>query len=313
MQTPQRLARLAALLLVGGAMTSCATTTPPAITHDKEAHECARTAEDIICTAIIDEQTSVVIAYGLERLWTVKLTTLKLPQGAAGTLIERKRAEDHIIYNDTAHHLSAIVSSVHQGDAAAFLVAAAEKEGYQGSFWQRLSATLASARTRGALSAAQWIEADPLIGTAGNGPTFVFKGVPGLDGASPGSWTSRIAAAHDADWSLGRYLNVGPLSTYLAPTDIGGEAPQRYTDTLGLAGLGDVLCNPGAICDWYIFNPSGLGGPYARPFMHHPDWRIIDEDIKRMPTSACIEHKDRQWCWCLSKDTMTADACDAPK
>lgn len=297
------------LTAVTGAMFVGCATTPRAEQTSNQGLRCQRDQQDIICAAPIDETTSVVIAYGLERLWTIKLTTLALPQGSAQTLIARKRDEDQRIYNDPARASAAIIAAKHKGSAADFLKQAAIDEGYQGSFWQRLSATLASERTRGELTSEQWLEADPLLGTAGNGPDFVFKGVPGLDGAAPGSWTSRIAAAHDADWSLGRYLNIGPLALYLAPKRIGGEAPAEYQDTLGLAGLGNVLCSPGKTCDWYVFNPSGLGGPYARPFMHHPDWRIIDEDIEQLPATACVEHEGKQWCWCLAQSSMAAGAC----
>lgn len=277
--------------------------TPPIVSEDA----CTKTKTDLICHTQVTPSLHVVIARGLKRVWVIKINTLAMPADAGERLVMAKHSEDQTIY--TKNKFAEEVSTKYNNDVRAFLNGKAKAANYSGSFWQRLSAIMAQSRTRGAIGAEQWLAADPLIGTAGNGPEFVFEGVPGLSGNTPGSWTARIAAAHDADWSLGRYLNVGPLAKYLATPSAGGKAPASYDASLGLAGLGNVTCVPGKDCAWYKFNPMAVGGPYARPLQHHPDWQIIDMEAEKGSQSACITHQKKAYCWCLHTSKLTADPC----
>ena len=293
-------------------LTSCAST-PQTSEGPVDVDSCVKTTDDLICTTRLGASQRVVVARGAGRVWVVQVDALSLKEGAAAALIERKHREDELIYNNPGHAFFEEVQDTYQGNAQTFLKDKAVEAQYAGSFWQRLSATLAQVRTAGAIDANQWLEADPLIGTAGNGPAFVFEGWPGLSGNAPGSWTSRIAAAHDADWSLGRYLNQGPLAMYLAPASVGGTAPEIYTDALGLAGLGRVTCDPtqSTSCESYEFSATGLGGPYARPLQHHPDWRIEDQTIDGIPQTVCTTVEQQTWCWCLTSDDLLSGACPA--
>jgi len=84
-------------------------------------------------------------------------------------------------------------------------------------------AEAAEQRTGGAIPAEWWIENDPFGGTAGNGPDIVpFGEYPGAN--------SKIAMAHDTDWTLGRYFGAGPLSSLY---DAEGFTPEQ----LGFVGL----------------------------------------------------------------------------
>lgn len=104
-------------------------------------------------------------------------------------------------------------------------------------------ADAAEARTGGRIPAEWWIRNDPFGGTAGNGPDVKPGGIyPGV--------ISRIAFAHDTDWTLGRHFKAGPLSALYtskaSPTDMGfyGLAP------------GNIV-NPNLSADQLYTRPTG--------------------------------------------------------
>jgi hypothetical protein len=118
-----------------------------------------------------------------------------------------------------------------------------EATGYFGSPAHQAWAEAASARTGGQIPASWWMTFDPFGGTAGNGPHVIPTGeYPGI--------ASRIAMAHDTDWSLGRYFGAGPLKQLRG-------APNA--EDLGPLGLNPLLGG-----DLYIFG--------------HADWDVTYSD-----------------------------------
>ncbi len=85
------------------------------------------------------------------------------------------------------------------------MVEKSKELGYYGTGAHQAWAEAASARTGGRASPEYMMKLDPLGGTNGNGPN-IEKG-----GIYPHP-LSKIAMAHDTDWSLGRYFNAGPLN-----------------------------------------------------------------------------------------------------
>lgn len=108
------------------------------------------------------------------------------------------------------------------GKSTVELQAMAESAGYFGGTAHDAWAAAAAARVGGLLSSDWWQRFDPFGGTAGNGPDVLPQGeYPGV--------LSRIAMAHDTDWSLGRYFGVGPMRRLR-----GSNLPPAV---LGLVGL----------------------------------------------------------------------------
>ncbi|WP_426756903.1 hypothetical protein [Myxococcus sp. Y35] len=101
-----------------------------------------------------------------------------------------------------------------------------EAKGYYGSPAHVAWAEAASARTGGQIPASWWMEFDPFGGTAGNGPNIL----PGGEYPSP---ISKIAMAHDTDWSLGRHFGVGPLSQLKDAPDVENLGPLGLDPRLG--------------------------------------------------------------------------------
>ncbi|WIG94871.1 hypothetical protein [Myxococcus sp. SDU36] len=101
-----------------------------------------------------------------------------------------------------------------------------EAKGYYGSPSHQAWAEAASARTGGQIPASWWMEFDPFGGTAGNGPHIL----PGGEYPSP---ISKIAMAHDTDWSLGRHFGVGPLSQLQDAPDVEDLGPLGLDPRLG--------------------------------------------------------------------------------
>lgn len=238
-----------------------------------------------VCAADIDGRMVVVGVEGDTAYWlTTRAIALQKPL-AAEQLLERKRDEDAVLYRAAANPFAAKVEREYAGDVEKFLAAECESIGYSGSLWQRLSAVGGWARTGGRIEPHIWIAADPLVGSAGNGPDIVLAGMPFVGGDVAGSMTANIAIAHDVDWSLGRYLGVGPLAPFLFAQRFGGEAPDAYSADLGLAGLGSIECRPGEkadtddVCTWYRFSSSATGGAYAQLFGEHPDWTIAEASV----------------------------------
>jgi hypothetical protein len=102
----------------------------------------------------------------------------------------------------------------------------AHDNGYYGSEQHMVWATAASARTGGRVPPEFFMDFDPFGGTAGNGPNVE-------QGGRAGEPMSTISMAHDTDWSLGRYMNVGPLNALhgINPTE------QYQMKRMGMAGL----------------------------------------------------------------------------
>lgn len=126
----------------------------------------------------------------------------------------------------------------------------AEEAGYFRSTAHNAWAAAAAARTGGLLFAEWWQRFDPFGGTAGNGPQVLPQGrYPGL--------ASRVAMAHDTDWSLGRYFGVGPLSQLR-----GSRLPPLILGSVGLASASNIAVgmDPDEI---YSFG--------------HPDWDVSYE------------------------------------
>lgn len=104
------------------------------------------------------------------------------------------------------------------------LQAMAESAGYFGSMAHNAWAAAAQARSGGVLFADWWQRFDPFGGTAGNGPDVLPQGqYPGV--------LSRIAMAHDTDWSLGRYFGKGPMRRLR-----GSNLPPAVLGLVGLRG-----------------------------------------------------------------------------
>ena len=95
--------------------------------------------------------------------------------------------------------------------------------GYYGSEGHELWARAAEARTGGQISADWWMRFDPFGGSAGAGPNVEPQGF------YPDTF-SRIAMAHDTDWSLGRYFGAGPMAAL--------RGAFGAADELGMVGLG---------------------------------------------------------------------------
>jgi hypothetical protein len=110
-------------------------------------------------------------------------------QANLATAMREKQAEDLRKYNMTPEQM----------------VEKSRELGYYGSGAHQAWAEAASARTGGRVSAEYWMRFDPLGGTNGNGPNIELGGIY----PHP---LSKIAMAHDTDWSLGRYFNAGPLN-----------------------------------------------------------------------------------------------------
>lgn len=130
----------------------------------------------------------------------VRVEPLRLPCDEPGWEAElaraaaEKRAEDKLAYG-----------AIFEARGVADMRELASKDGYLGSESHRAWAAGAEARSGGCVPASWWMDADPFGGTAGNGPKILPFG----------RWPSplaRVAFAHDADWTLGRYFGVGPLA-----------------------------------------------------------------------------------------------------
>jgi len=118
--------------------------------------------------------------------------------------------------------------------STAEIQAMAEAAGYFSSTAHDAWAAAAAARSGGLLYAEWWQRFDPFGGTAGNGPDVLLQGqYPGV--------LSRIAMAHDTDWSLGRYFGVGPMRNLR-----GSGLPPAVLGLVGLAREANVavLMNP---------------------------------------------------------------------
>ena len=118
--------------------------------------------------------------------------------------------------------------------------------GYFGSEGHRLWAEAAEARTGGQVPAEWWMEFDPFGGSAGAGPDVIPQGF------YPGT-ASRIAMAHDTDWSLGRYFGAGPMEAL--------RGAPGSADALGMVGLGPA-------------GDSARFGNIDNYTNGHPDWII---------------------------------------
>jgi hypothetical protein len=110
-------------------------------------------------------------------------------QANLATALREKQAEDLRKYKMTPEQM----------------VEKSKELGYYGTGAHQAWAEAASARTGGRASPEYMMKLDPLGGTNGNGPN-IEKG-----GIYPHP-LSKIAMAHDTDWSLGRYFNAGPLN-----------------------------------------------------------------------------------------------------
>ncbi len=282
-------------------LVSCATAPPKPTPTLKRPLACFFDGQ--VCAFDDGETWSIVGAVGADAFWLTTTPLKGIEPAAAARLQRRKGAEDAALYVAPGHPFRTTVVDTFDSDVRAFLRAEAKTLGYAGSLWQRLSAVGGWARTAGAVPPKVWLAVDPLIGSAGNGPDIVLAGVPFVGGDVAGSLTASIAIAHDVDWSLGRYLGSGPLAPYLFARRFGGRAPDQYSSSLGLAGLGEVECEPGQVlseqtmpCDWYQFSKTASGGDYAQFFRSHPDW-----DVRR----ATVKHERRRRVVCLD------DACVA--
>lgn len=121
----------------------------------------------------------------------------------------------------------------------------AHDQGYYGSEQHMVWATAASARTGGRIPPEFFLDFDPFGGTAGNGPNIE-------QGGNSGEPLSTISMAHDTDWSLGRYMNVGPLSGLH-----GIEATEQYQmKRMGMAGLFNGS-------EALALNPAGIVNPFS--------------------------------------------------
>ena len=90
------------------------------------------------------------------------------------------------------------------GLSTAKLRALSDEQKYYNSPAHKAWAKAAEARTGGKIPADWWIKNDPFGGTAGNGSAVI------LEGKYPGVF-SKIAMAHETDWTLGRVFSAGPL------------------------------------------------------------------------------------------------------
>lgn len=119
--------------------------------------------------------------------------------------------------------------------------------GYYGSPPHVAWAQAAEARTAGKVPAEFWMRFDPFGGTAGNGPNILPTGEhPGV--------LSKIAMAHDTDWSIGRYFGFGPMAALRGAE---GFTPEQ----LGQVGL-----------NWDV--PWGRFAGIDSYSNGHPDWNV---------------------------------------
>lgn len=129
---------------------------------------------------------------------------------------------DRAVHEKNADDLAAY------GKSTAELQAMAEASGYFGGPAHDAWAAAAAARVGGLLFADWWQRFDPFGGTAGNGPDVLPQGeYPGV--------LSRIAMAHDTDWSLGRYFGVGPMRALR-----GSTLPPAVLGAVGLVGAANI-------------------------------------------------------------------------
>jgi hypothetical protein len=140
---------------------------------------------DVRNTAVIKIDVQVLKK---EELGLLNATGSQL-QANLDTAMREKQAEDLRKYKMTPEQM----------------VEKSRELGYYGSGAHQAWAEAASARTGGRVSAEYWMKFDPLGGTNGNGPNIELGGIY----PHP---LSKIAMAHDTDWSLGRYFNAGPLN-----------------------------------------------------------------------------------------------------
>ena len=149
-------------------------------------------------------------------------------------LAERTRLVQNVL-NDNPHLTSRVLREM------------AKDEGYFNSMAHVAWSKAAEARTAGKISAAWWRNFDPYGGTAGNGPGIM------LTGKHPGV-LSKIAMAHDTDWSIGRHFGFGPLAKLRGAE---GFTPKQ----LGQVGL---------VPD----HPFGYFGGIDTYVNGHPDWQV---------------------------------------
>ncbi len=153
--------------------------------------------------------------------WSEEALPAELARAAA-----EKAAEDAVAYG-------AILGARGAGSLRELALA----QGYYGSEAHRGWAEAAEARAGGRIPASWWMEVDPFGGSAGNGPKILPLG----------RWPAplaRVAMAHDTDWTLGRYLGVGPLACLRGPT----YDPRR----MGPVGLRPYAQGPYASAPSYL-------------------------------------------------------------
>lgn len=147
----------------------------------------------------------------------IRMRPLDLGIAANQLASERSRAEHEKNADDVRAY----------GKSTAALQGMAEASGYFGSTAHNAWAAAAQARVGGVLFADWWKRLDPFGGTAGNGPDVLPQGqYPGV--------LSRIAMAHDTDWSLGRYFGKGPMRNLrgsgLPPAVLGLVGLERHAN-----------------------------------------------------------------------------------
>ena len=149
----------------------------------------------------------------------IRVRPLDLGIDASKLTRERERAVDE----KTADDLRAY------GKSTADLRTMAESAGYYASTAHNAWAMAAAARVGDVFPADWWQRFDPFGGTAGNGPEVLPEGkYPGI--------LSRIAMAHDTDWSLGRHFGAGPMKNLR-----GSNLPPKVLGLVGLAGEANIL------------------------------------------------------------------------
>lgn len=130
----------------------------------------------------------------------VRVEPLSLPCAEPGWEAELSRAAAEKRADDTVAY-----GAIFEARGVRDMGELAAADGYLGSPAHRAWAAAAELRSGGCVPASWWTAADPFGGTAGNGPKILPFG----------RWPSplaRVAFAHDADWTLGRYFGVGPLA-----------------------------------------------------------------------------------------------------
>lgn len=193
----------------------------------------------------IRRQAPVEGIFGVNNRATIEIQVRPLTGADLGTLNTSRANVDK--------QLDAVAGKINQenlkayGTGTAGLRDKAEDAGYYRSPAHLAWADAAEARTGGRIPAEWWVRNDPFGGTAGNGPNVLPSGTyPGV--------TSRIAMAHDTDWTLGRHFNAGPMDAL-------------YTSKASPADLGSYGLVPNHSIDRSFGNPYSSGAGQA-------DWKV---------------------------------------